>query len=99
MSNLNNINPAHLDRICGMFPGTPTLDKVSAVARNIEVIDQQEALAQAQEAYSEMWEMSERLAERVRMLRSLGHRDSRESRVLEILDVAVKGLEAEGLGI
>ena len=99
MSNIGNLSAGHLDRICGLFTGTPTLDRISRVAADIKAIDQQEALAQAQEAYSEMWEMSERLAERVRTLRSLGHRDSREARVLEILDVAVKGLEAEGLGI
>jgi hypothetical protein len=99
MSNINNLSPAHLDRICGLFQGTPNLDRISAVARNIEAIDQAEALAEAQECYLDLWELSIRLAVRVAAMRNAGHKGGRESRVLEILDAAIKGLEEEGLGI
>jgi hypothetical protein len=100
MSNINNLSPGHIARITGtLFQGEPILERFSAVARDIEAINQDEALAQAQEAYADMWEVSVRLAARVSELRALGHRNSRESRVLEILDCAIKALESEGLGI
>ena len=100
MSNAGNTSPGHIDRLTGtFFADTPHLDKFRTVARDIEAIDQQEALAEAQECYADMWELSLRLAARVTTLRALGHKNSREARVLEILDVAVKGLESEGLGI
>jgi hypothetical protein len=37
MSNLNNINPAHLDRICGLFPGTPVLDRARQVRKQFSL--------------------------------------------------------------
>jgi anaerobic glycerol-3-phosphate dehydrogenase len=100
MSNAHNLTPGHIDRLTGtFFSDVPHLDKFRTVARDIRAIDQAEAIAEAQEAYADLWELSVRLAARVATLRSLGHKDSRESRVLDILDGAVKALENEGLGL
>ena len=100
MSNASNTSPGHLDRLTGtLFTGTPHLDKFRTVARDCIAADQQEALDLAQECYSDMWELSIRLAARVQTMRSLGHKNTQEARVLNIIDVAVKALENEGLGI
>lgn len=95
MSNSTQLTPGGLDHLCGI----PILDKFAAVAKDCIDADRQEALDQAQSAYSDMWETTVRLAARVSELRALGTKNSRESRVLEILDSAVKALEAEGLGL
>lgn len=88
-----------LDRLTGgLFQGTPTLDKFRAVAATIREVDEQEARDTVAASYREMWAFSERLAEHVANLRSLGHKNLREMRVLQILDSAIKALEQEGIG-
>lgn len=88
-----------IDRLTGtFFTDTPYLDKFRSVAETIREVDADEAHERAAAAYRLMWSTSEQLAETVKELRSLGHRDLREMRVLDILDVAIKALEAEGIG-
>lgn len=76
------------DRACGSF---------SDLLDNIKRVDADEARDTVALSYREMWAFSERLAEHVANLRSLGHKNAREERVLEILDTCIKALEAEGV--
>lgn len=80
------------------FQDVPHLDKFAGISAHIEAVDAEEARDTVAASYREMWAFSERLAEHVKTLRSLGHKDLREHRVLAILDDAIKALEAEGLG-
>ena len=77
------------DRACGSY---------GLVLKSIREADADEAQDKADAAYRLMWSTSEQLAETVKELRSLGHKDLREMRVLAILNDAILALEAEGLG-
>jgi hypothetical protein len=68
------------------------------VLQTIREVDAEEARDTVAASYREMWAFSERLAEHVANLRSLGHKNLREMRVLEILDNTIKALEQEGVG-
>ena len=78
------------DRACGSF---------GLVLKSIREADADEAQDRADAAYRLMWSTSEQLAETVKELRALGHRDLREMRVLAILNDAILALEAEGFGV
>lgn len=67
--------------------------------QNIREADADEAQDKADAAYRLMWSTSEQLAETVKKLRELGHKDLREMRVLSILNDAILALEAEGFGV
>jgi len=69
------------------------------VLKSIREADADEARDKADAAYRLMWSTSEQLAETVKELRELGHKDLREMRVLAILTTAIEGLEAEGFGV
>ena len=77
------------DRACGSF---------AQLLDNIKRVDADEARDKADAAYRLMWSTSEQLAETVKELRELGHKNLREMRVLAILNDAILALEAEGLG-
>lgn len=98
MSNANHITQGHLDRLTGtLFSDVPHLDKFTKTLRNIREADEQEAADKATKAYQLMYSTSEQLHDIVRELRELGHLNTREQRVMAILDTAIKSLEEEGL--
>lgn len=37
MSNISNLNPAHLDRICGLFAGEPTLERARELRKQFSM--------------------------------------------------------------
>lgn len=99
MSNANNITQGHLDRLTGaLFSDVPHLDKFTNLAKTIREVDAEEADTHARKAYALMYATSEQLADIVRELRELGHLNTREQRVMGILNDAILALEAEGVG-
>lgn len=80
------------------WTGDVSLERFAQLNKHIQRVDADEAQDKADAAYRLMWSTSEQLAETVKELRALGHRDLREMRVLAILNDAILALEAEGLG-
>lgn len=80
------------------WQGEVSLERFAQLNKHIQRVDADEAQDKADAAYQLMWSTSEQLAETVKELRSLGHKDLREMRVLAILNDAILALEAEGFG-
>ena len=94
---MSNIQQLKRDARLERWAGPPPIDAVSKTLANIREADADEAAEKARKAYALMYSTSEQLADIVRELRDLGHLNTREQRVMSILNDAILALEAEGI--